>query len=130
MCLSRPCVLALHHGAYSAAAENFLRGWHGRSAEDSPQNLGADGAFLIGILFPIVLGWVTICQKPQYLTLTFLCTSFLRCKQTVSVLGKDAYYKSMKIRVLMQIITPCICLICQFRIFRFPLQLCAAREVV
>lgn len=92
-----------HHGAYSAAAENFVRvAW--KKCRDSPKNLGTDGAFLVGILFPIVLGWVTICQEPQYLTFQFLCTPFLMCKQTVSVLAKDAYYNSIKIRILMQII--------------------------
>lgn len=108
---------------------NFLWGWPGRHAETAPK-LGTDGAFLVGILFPIVLGWATICQKPHYLTFQFLCTPFLMCKQTVSVLAKDAYYKSINIRILMQIISPYICLICQFRFFRFPVKLCPAIEVV
>lgn len=69
-------------------------------------------------------------SEAQYLTFQFLCTPFLMCKQTVSVLAKDAYYKSIKIRLLMQIISPYICLICQFRFFRFPVKLCPAIEVV
>ena len=44
-----------HHVAYLAAIVENLWGESCRSPEDHPQNLGADGVFLIRILFPLTL---------------------------------------------------------------------------
>jgi len=57
--------------------QQLLKTFHEGGVEEvqktGPQTWEQIGAVLIGILFPIGFGWVTICQRPQYLTFKFLC---------------------------------------------------------